>query len=79
MRNLFFSGPSYARRLLFLSFVAGTLLLLDTTTQWLKPIRPWIAEFSVPIFSVALLPRWVNEAVNEFTDAANLEEESKLQ
>ena len=79
MRNLFFSGPSYARRLLFLSFVAGTLLLLDTTTQWLKPIRPWIAEFSVPIFSVALLPRWVSGAVNEFADIANIKEENKLQ
>ena len=79
MRNLFSSSPSYARRMLFLSVIAGVLLLVDTTTQWLKPARSWIAELTIPIFSVALLPRWANETVNEFADAANLKEKSKLQ
>ncbi|MFT7267277.1 MAG: rod shape-determining protein MreC [Porticoccus sp.] len=79
MRNLFSSGPSYARRMLLLSFIAGILLLVDATTQWLKPLRPWIAEFTIPIFSVALLPRWVNEVANEFAGTANLKEENKLQ
>jgi|TARA_B110000503_G_scaffold53778_1_gene86338 rod shape-determining protein MreC len=79
MKNIFSNGPSYARRMLLLSFIAGILLLVDATTQWLKPIRLWATELTIPIFSIALFPRWASEVIVEFGGTANFKEKSKLQ
>ncbi|MDX2463578.1 MAG: rod shape-determining protein MreC [Porticoccus sp.] len=80
MKNLFSNGPSSARRMLLLVFVALCLLLIDTYTRWLQPVRPWLAEFTTPIYWVASLPRRISELGDDaVVGRATLEEENKRQ
>ena len=62
-----------------LFFAACFLLLIDTTTQWFKPMHLWIAEITVPLYSTAMLPSWFDEAAVGVVDAANLQKENELQ
>ena len=54
------------------------MLLIDTTTQWLKPLRPFFSSVTVPIFSLSLFPNWADELVEELSSSASIKEENKL-
>lgn len=66
--------------MLLLAVVALFFLLIDTYTPWLKPVRPWLAEVSTPVYWVASLPRRIGELGNEtVVDRDVLEEENRHQ
>ena len=54
------------------------MLLIDTNTQWLKPLRPFFSGVTVPIFSLSLFPNWADELVEELSSSASIKEENKL-
>ena len=62
-----------------LFFVACFLLLIDTTTQWLKPLHVWVAEVTVPVYSAAMLLSWFDEAAEDVAGVANFQKENELQ
>lgn len=65
---------------MLLAIVALFFLLIDTYTLWLKPVRPWLAEVSTPVYWVASLPRRIGELGNEtVVDRDVLEEENRHQ
>jgi rod shape-determining protein MreC len=65
---------------LLLVFVALCLLLIDTYTRWLKPVHPWLAELTTPIYWVANLPKRIGELGDDaVVGRAILEEENKRQ
>ena len=66
--------------MLLLVFVALCLLLIDTFTRWLQPVRPWLAELTTPIYWVASLPRRISELGDDsVVGRATLEEENERQ
>lgn len=66
--------------MLLLIFVALFLLLIDTYTRWLQPIRPWLAELTTPVYWVSSLPQRISELGDEtVVGRAVLEEENKRQ
>ncbi len=66
--------------MLLLAVVALFFLLIDTYTNWLNPVRPWLAEFSTPVYWVASLPRRISELGDEtVVGRAALEEENRHQ
>jgi len=66
--------------MLLLIFVALFLLLIDTYTRWLQPVRPWLAELTTPIYWVSSLPQRISELGDEVVmGRAELEEENKRQ
>lgn len=66
--------------MLLLAFVALLLLLIDTYTRWLQPVRPWLAELTTPIYWVSSLPRRIGEIGDETVmSRADLEAEISRQ
>jgi rod shape-determining protein MreC len=66
--------------MLLLVFVALFLLLIDTLTDWLQPVRPWLAELTTPIYWVSSLPQRIGELGDESVlSRAELEEQISRQ
>ena len=66
--------------MLLLAFVALFLLLIDTLTDWLQPVRPWLAELTTPIYWISSLPQRIGELGDESVlSRAELEEQSSRQ
>jgi len=79
IKKIFSNGHSNARRMLILIFVASSLILIDTTTQWLKPIRTWFSGNITPVYSLALFPNWADELISDISSSSSLKEKNKLQ
>ena len=65
--------------MLILIFVASSLLLIDTTTQWLKPLRAVFSGVVTPIQSLTLFPNWADEMISDVSSSSSLKEKNKLQ
>ena len=65
--------------MLILIFVASFLLLIDATTQWLKPVRVWFSGTVTPVYSLALFPNWADELIDDIFSSSSLKEKNKLQ
>jgi cell shape-determining protein MreC len=64
--------------MLILIFVASFLLLIDSTTQWLKPVRIWFSGTVKPVYSLALFPNWADELISDIHSTSSLKEKNKL-
>ena len=65
--------------MLILIFVASSLLLIDTTTQWLKPLRAVFSGVVTPIQALTLFPNWADEMISDVSSSSSLKEKNKLQ
>jgi rod shape-determining protein MreC len=65
--------------MLIIFFAASVLLLVDTKTQWLKPMQLWITDAITPVYSLANSPDCVNQISGIFTSKISLENKIKLQ
>jgi len=61
MKKLFSTGPSNSSRLLALVLIAIALVVLDSHTQYLKPIRQQFSNLATPFYWLTSFPERLSE------------------
>lgn len=78
IKTLFTKGPKITSRLLLLSLVALSLVLISVHTDWLDPLRRQLSVVVAPFYSITNFPSRVNEWRQEtFVARAELLQENE--